>query len=429
MKSCLLLLPLLLLLSSNLTLAQEVPTVSCGYAFRDLIFNCAHPTASTVSRCCPSIRLYNNAFCWCEPVGQNLASLLATNVYSLALRADVCNVSQPLRPSFPSGRGSPPTLNTCPRDFTSLPVDSDSEGCGNPQELRRRRTATLGTFDGLTLNGIEEKDMVSFKNTVKNIFANDSSFASIGLWGTMGDNDQILDFLWTRQTALGSPLAWAPENVRTELRDRFWREATVSYALDYADPEGFLSSRYVFVVFEECSHRIIDVYVAEPGVVSSISTQFYYPAEPTNAVSLYNVEAQEVCQRIMNGCGDLTPYDSMAECMTFMMRLKAEGRVMCNRYGGEQTPVNALFGDTLACRYQYALAIPADPKRYCPKVGEIGRGTCVENLCKDDEYEDIFADDINPRYSQSSTFTCNTVSGECEEIWPVGGDEFGDATN
>lgn len=273
---------------------------------------------------------------------------------------------------------------------------------------------------------MEDKDIVSFKNTVRNIFANDSSLASVGLWSTMADDDQILDFLWTRQTALGSPLAWAPENVRTEIRNRFWRHASVSYVLDFADPDGFLSSRYVFVIFEECSHRISDVYVAEPGVVSAIGTQFYYPAEPKDAVSMYNVEPQEVCQRIMDGCGNSAPYDSMAECVTFMKTLKAEGRVMCNRFGGEQTPVNSLFGDTLACRYQYALAIPADPQRYCPMLGKVGSGTCAENLCKEDEYEDIFADDINPRYSQSATFTCNTVSGECEEIWPLEGDEFGD---
>lgn len=266
--------------------------------------------------------------------------------------------------------------------------------------------------------GVDPVELGRFKAVIPRLFSEEATLSSVGLWSN-SHLINITDFLLSRQAALGSPLPWVPGNVCVELRDRFWGIATVSYALDFAHPDGFLATRFVFASFQNCSELLLDLYLLEPGVVDAMSAQYYYTAEPKDAVSMYNVSADEICQRIDDACGELSPYQSLEDCVNFMKALKLERKVMCNRFDQEKTPTQALFGNTTACRYNYALIAKADPERYCPLIGKEPSGICSASLCNDDQFDDIFGEDINPRYDQGTAISCDAVTGECFELWPI----------
>lgn len=389
--------------------------VTCGHAFRDLIRLCGHPTLSTPSSCCPAIRQYNDALCWCQPTGLSLASELATNSYGFALRAEACNVTTPFRPSVGS-RGIPPTPNLCPPGFASLAADDAAEGCVEPAMLRRRRQAALVKLDTLMLTGTSDEEVSAFKDATKTLFVKGVSFASVGLASGIGI-EIANDLLLARQPVLGAAAGWVPPDSRAEVRGTFWRQGMVSYTQYFASPDGRFASRSMFAGFELCSEKILEVYAVEEGVVDAIAAQFYYPADTADAVSMYNRTPKEICKQVMDGCGELSPYESAAECEEFMTGLKKAKKVMCNRFDKKEVSVLALLGDTTSCRYSYALAAKADPKRYCPLLGAEPKGLCSESLCALDEFEDIFTAK-NPRYEESSSFTCNLQTGECVENWP-----------
>lgn len=408
---------LILLISIIFVAYVESAEVSCGLAFKKLANGCAHPTLSTKNSCCPAIRIFNENKCWCQPAGFSAARSLATNQYALSLRAEPCNIAKPLRPSFIS-RHSPPTLDTCPTNFASQTPEDISEGCANPEKLRKNRITSLNALDGLNLRSTDSNELSRFQSVVKKIFTSTAILSSVGLVDAKGITS-ITDFLLSRQMALGSDVAWVPENARLDTKNRFWRTEFVSYGLDYATSEGYISSKKIFAGFAKCSNKLKEVYVLEPGVVEAMTSQFYYPSNPKDAVSLYEVSPQEVCTKIENSCGSFSPYKSRKECIKTMNDLKAQSRVMCNHFDLEKTPIRALAGDTISCRYQYALAATSNPKRICQNIGPIGKGMCSETFCAKNQFEDPFSSSINPRYYESSTFSCNSISGECEELWPV----------
>lgn len=389
--------------------------VICGHAFRDLVHLCGHPTLSTPASCCPAIRQYNDALCWCQPTGLALASSLATNQYAFALRAEACNVTTPFRPSFGS-RDGPPTKDTCPKTFTSLPPDDSTEGCPNPAALRAQREKVLSKLDFLELTEVSSEAVKRFRAETKSIFVDGAAFASVGLSSGFGV-DVATDLLLARQPILGAVAGWILPQARAESEGKFWRGGKVSYSLDFASPEGRFLTRSMFVGFEHCSKGILDVYAIEDGVIGALADQFYYPAEPADAVSMYDQTPVQICKQIADNCGALNPYDDTRDCERFMTELKKEKRVMCNRFDKPKVSVLALLGNTMSCRYSYVLAAKADPKKYCPLVGKSGEGLCSTSACSADEYEDIFSA-ANPRYESSSSFTCNLSTGKCVENWP-----------
>lgn len=321
----------------------------------------------------------------------------------------------PLRPSFAT-RDTPPTKDTCPEEFTSLPADDTTEGCSKPAALRAKREAALFGLDLLELSENSDAAVSAFKGMTKKLFVEGVAFASVGLSSGFGV-DVATDLLLTRQPVLGATAGWILPDSRAEVRGKFWRQGMVSYIVDFASPDGRFSTRSMFVGFELCSEKILDVYAVEDGVVNAIAGQFYYPADPRDAVSMYDKRPKQICRQIAEGCGQLFPYKSTKDCEAFMAGLKKERKVMCNRFDKQEVSVLALLGDTTACRYSYALAAKADPKRYCPLLGKQGAGLCVESACRPDGYEDIFTA-VNPRYEASSSFTCNLSTGKCEENWP-----------
>lgn len=395
--------------------AAEDSGVTCGHAFRDLIRLCGHPTLSTPSSCCPAIRHYNDALCWCQPTGLSLASLLATNSFAFSLRAETCNVTTPFRPSFGS-RDFPATPDTCPPSFASVAADDTREGCVEPAMLRRRRQAALVKLDTLALTGSSDEEVAAFKESTKTLFVEGVSFASVGLASGMGI-DVATDLLLSRQPVLGATAGWVLPDSRAEISGKFWRQGMVSYTLYFASPGGRFASRSMFVGFELCSERMLEVYAVEEGVVDAIAAQFYYPVNPPDAVSMYNQTPKDICKLVTDGCGELSPYESADACEEFMAELKKAKKVMCNRFDKKEVSVLALLGDTTSCRYSYALAAKADPKRYCPLLGTEPKGLCAESLCASGEFEDIFTAE-NPRYEASSSFKCNLETGECVENWP-----------
>lgn len=290
----------------------------------------------------------------------------------------------------------------------------ESEGCNTPAALRRSRENTLYELDHLELTETSSGATADFRAKVGKYFTDRPLVASIGLSSNFSV-EYAIHLLLARQPLLGARNGWVPQFSRSSMTKVFWRESIVSYERSFSRIDATTQTRYMFVGFEPCSDKILEAYAVEEGVINYFATQFYYPPDIPNAVTMYDRTPEEVCSRIATGCGALSPYASDRECQEFVAELKREMQVMCTKVSEEESSVVGLAGDTVACRYSYALAAGADPERYCPFVGKAAMGLCVDSTCEA-EYDDVF-DYQNPRFDGSNSFRCTKLTGECVENW------------
>lgn len=167
----------------------------------------------------------------------------------------------------------------------------------------------------------------------------DVLFSSIGL-SYINGVEHATDFLMSRQAAVGSAVEWSGAvQVERSVMGKFWKKPDMaSYALELVGNDGSYASKLMFVGFKRCSEKLRFVLVAELGVIEGTASQFYFPTEPADSLSQYDVTAEQVCTKIEDACGvgANSPYSSKLACRTQVGDMKSRGRVLCNRFDRDE---------------------------------------------------------------------------------------------
>ncbi len=410
---------LLLLVSTvfvSLALSSSTD-VSCGALLPAVAAHCGYPDKPARASCCEALRSWHRADCWCDVAAFAALRRIATNAYAFSGRAKACGLDSPKLPPIPPvTRGVPPPPATCPKVVTKPPLEGY---CENPTELKNKRLDTINKLDALSLTSDSKEDIKEFRVTVGKLLSPMVVFSNVGQVSIIGAR-AVGDYLLSRQRALGARADFPSATKRDVVQWRSPRQASNTVYVRTTDEPGALTARMEFITFEKCSYRISSLIFAEAPYLSAQYAQYFYVRDGHGVMDQFDGCEKRLCELIHKSCpGKLFPYKSMRECNKVAKELKTGGKVMCNRFEQRYVPQVGLHGNSLACRSTYATIARIDPEKYCPWLGEEGKGACQNSACPYGLYSDIFAQQGEPRISgEGGTFSCSRKTGICYEQWP-----------
>ena len=345
-----------------------------------------------------------------------VAQAISTNEYGFSGRVRWCKILNPMRPPIAT-RDSLGMASTCPMK-PAVQQESNGAFCKKAGELRARRKKSIRALETLILANQSPAAVKQFTTKASNILTPSVNFVSVGFTAFNGV-EKTIAYLLGRQKVSGSKVEWVPYSKPGKVLFESWRSAdTMSYQVFFENPSN-PCIRTMFVRFQTCSHKILEIQVVEPGVIQGIALQFYYSGNLKDSYTQYKDSPAKICQQIQKACGAQSPYKGTSDCVSFMQQLNAKNQVMCNNFKKTSLSNRALFGNTSACRYTYALMAMAN-RGYCPYVGKIPRGNCAAKMCPTGYYANMFKQEGKSRYWYSPWFSCDSKTGECVEEWPNG---------
>lgn len=385
---------------------------SCGVLLAQLTSACGSVRYSRERYCCPTLRAWNDAGCWCERNAFNAASNVAMDYFAFQFRTKRCNVTSVFREAIKLPNSAKTVLgSTCAKLASAQRSRTVSEECGahkSISELRSERLVALRRLQSIDI--VDRGDLGEWSDDVESLLSPECWIASVGLSFSY-PRTNVKKYLLYRSSLLGGPLWRSEMNEDTVV----WSGSNgVSYAsaLSVGD---FSFGRTEFVQFERCSARIASVTVQEEEGVRHLRQYVYLEAsERTLWKAKYTPPLW--CRKVMDVCkNESFPYSSFTDCVEFAQMLESRGQVTCAR-DHEVRSVVALHGNTVACRDMYIELARVD-RSYCRLVGRKGMGRCRDSSCAQGMYNNIFTEK-NPRFDSLNGYVCSEKA--CEEQWPVG---------